>query len=384
MAEISANPVMWSAFEDSFSGTQTVDRSGPGVHALVIGVSSYPKLGSNPFKLAQLTSAATSAAEFANWLLKAYPSGSEQPLRSVRLLLSPSPSEEIRLRELQASGALPARQDTVSDALTEWSRDCNSVAGNFAILYAAGHGMAAALDGPNLLLENFWENETLAASLYIPNIQGALGSYPNIDKSALFIDCCQQVARPDLELGTGLILPRNRSRPESRRAYPVYYAAPRGKSALGVPGGLTYFADALLKCLKGQAAVRKEVGDGWCVTSYSLGKALPLVISSQQTVSPQLTGLDLEICSISEVPSSPLAVSVKPSGSYVGMAGEVTDEDDDPVHTFKMERNPYSVPMPCGTYTVFLRSESGKVRPRRRNVFLIPPRGGSATFEAIR
>lgn len=155
IADISANPMMWSAFEDSLSGTHAVDRSGPGLHALVIGISSYPKLGSNPFKLAQLTCAASSAAEFANWLLSAYPSGNGQPLRSVRLLLSPSPSEEMRLQELRASETLPARQDTVSAALTEWSQDCNSVAGNFAVLYAVGHGMAAGQNGPHLLLEIF-------------------------------------------------------------------------------------------------------------------------------------------------------------------------------------------------------------------------------------
>lgn len=164
----------------------------------------------------------------------------------------------------------------------------------------------------------------------------------------------------------------------------MYFAAPRGKSALGAPGGLTHFTEALLKCLRGQAAVPRTAGDGWCVTSYSLAKALPLIVPPQQSVWPEVAGEDIEICSISEIPSSPLAVSVKPSDSHVGMAGEVTDEDDESVLAFKMERNPYSVPIPCGRYSVLLRTDSGKVRPKRRNVFVIPPRGDSAIFEAIR
>ena len=71
---------IWPTFQRSFPGAYEERRRLPGVHALVIGVSSYPYLGDNPFGLSQLSCAATSAAEFAGWLLSAYTQKGERPL----------------------------------------------------------------------------------------------------------------------------------------------------------------------------------------------------------------------------------------------------------------------------------------------------------------
>jgi hypothetical protein len=78
------------------------DFDGPGTHALVIGVSSYPHVtgGTDPtplgesFQLQQLSTAARSASEFAGWLLNEY-HNERAPLKSLRVLLSPSATETL-------------------------------------------------------------------------------------------------------------------------------------------------------------------------------------------------------------------------------------------------------------------------------------------------
>jgi len=98
------------------------DLTQPGTHALVIGVSEYLHFGDGAdptpqgeeFQMEQLSAAARSASEFARWLLQDYRC-QRAPLRSLRVLLSPSPGEQTE-PEIAAriAGADPVRAWHVS------------------------------------------------------------------------------------------------------------------------------------------------------------------------------------------------------------------------------------------------------------------------------
>jgi hypothetical protein len=120
------------------------------------------------------------------------------------------------------------------------------------------------------------------------------------------------------------------------------------------------------------------------VRSYRLGTAMrELIPRHKQDLWPQPGGKDVEICRISEVPLSQVAVRVRPTQSYSGAAGQITSEDA-PVIPFTMSRNPQAVPVKCGTYAVSLRTEPGTVRPAQRYVAVRPPGGGTADFEVVK
>lgn len=378
---------MWSVFKGRFPRAYADRERQPGVHALVIGVSSYPKLAAkNLLGLEQLTCAATSAAEFANWLLEAYPEGGEIPLRSVRLLLSPSDQEETAMQRFQTADSPRANQNNVEEALIAWADDMDWCAGNFAVMYVAGHGVNSTGLGPHLLLEDFRDSHGLRASLDTSSIHLNLGYFPRVSRSALFVDCCQNLL-PDsaLKLGDGLALPYNSTRAETRDGSAVYFAAPRGESALGVVGGRTLFLDTLLKCLRdGQAGEPRAGREGWCVNSYSLNSALQALIPPEQTLDARLERKEFEICLISGVPSSKIAVRVQPPTSHIGTAGQITSEDEESVVPFEMTQNPQPVGVRCGTYTVSLQAQPGTVRPRRRIAVVKPPLGGTVEFEVLK
>src|SRR5690242_13546377 len=98
----------------------------------------------------QLESAAITAAEFARWLHDEH-NIPDAPLRSIRLLLSPSNAELDGLseREREAPRACMAN---VESAVCAWVETCRSDTGNVAVLYAAGHGIATTSVEPGILL----------------------------------------------------------------------------------------------------------------------------------------------------------------------------------------------------------------------------------------
>ena len=68
---------------------------GPGVHALVIGMSRYTLEGGKaPNGFADIAGTAVAACRFATWLVEDFHHPKSIPLRTVRLLLSPMESEK--------------------------------------------------------------------------------------------------------------------------------------------------------------------------------------------------------------------------------------------------------------------------------------------------
>src|SRR5205823_3752262 len=106
---------------------------GPGLHALIIGVSSYDYLSGGTATLApgatkrmrdlaakigQLSGPALSAKSLADWMLERREHFGA-PLKTVRLLASPS------LTEKGLEGIMPATVNNVVAALTDWRQDAS-------------------------------------------------------------------------------------------------------------------------------------------------------------------------------------------------------------------------------------------------------------------
>jgi hypothetical protein len=129
----------------------------PGVHAFIIGVSSYPFLGggatpvADPWGLGQLTSAASSAHAVFEWLKTATMSA---PLATCRVLLSPSAAAS----EAPLAGLTkPATFDNVFAEAHDWRQDAASHQANVTVFYFAGHGVQRNKEDAVLCLQDLRE-----------------------------------------------------------------------------------------------------------------------------------------------------------------------------------------------------------------------------------
>src|SRR4030042_794816 len=145
------------------------DLTQPGTHALIIGVSAYLHFEDGPaptptgieFEMEQLSAAARSASEFAAWLLKDYKCD-RAPLRSLRVLLSPSAGEVIHPDiAARLNGDFSATLANVRTALAEFRNACNTNTDNVGIVYIAGHGVQLTKHGAIVLLHDFGANAFL-------------------------------------------------------------------------------------------------------------------------------------------------------------------------------------------------------------------------------
>ena len=119
----------------------------------------WPDVGS----LEQLTSAANSASEFAAWVLQEYRC-QRAPLRSLRVLLSPSKGEAVHPA---IAALLPnnhaATIANVTAAIGEFKKAADRYSDNLLLVYIAGHGVQLTKTGAIVLLEDFAGPEQLHA-----------------------------------------------------------------------------------------------------------------------------------------------------------------------------------------------------------------------------
>lgn len=265
------------------------DSSNVGTHALVIGVSRYRHLadGSDPtptgvrFDVEQLSSAAKSASEFANWLMSEY-KNPDAPLRSLRVLLSPGDGEVIN-PELAAR--LPqefaATKDAVQQDLIAFRQICQASRENVAVVYVAGHGVQFTSEGAVLLLEDFaapGQLNVLSAALDIRSVHSGLNNKNAARNQFWFVDVCRQrpeIAKDfeDLRDAMGLDSEFDGATGSS----PIYLSATTGTSAYGQPGGTSLFYQSLDWCLRdGGASVGPDpTNDKWHVSVNRLAEWLP-------------------------------------------------------------------------------------------------------------
>jgi hypothetical protein len=246
----------------------------PQVHALVVGVSSYPHLpggdrheespASRDFGLQQLTSPAVSAAAVADWLLGEH-NNPATLLGSVELLLSPASYTPSTPKAAGRLGGVPgtvrpvpeARLAAIRQAAARWFLRLNRNRDNIAFFYFCGHGLEAS---DRYLLPADYGSNPLDWAEHIINFTA---TYNNLDRcraksQCFFLDACrdhpeelQKLAARN-PVGQALIGPQSGSLLD--RDAPIYHAAVPGRSAAGPPGQKSYFTRALLDCLGGMGA----------------------------------------------------------------------------------------------------------------------------------
>lgn len=276
------------------------------MHALVIGVSSYPN-AKGP-EVASIKGPAISAARFAEWLQKEFRHPTVR-LDSLRTLLSPLPGDEERVAS-EAAGEVHGRadRDTVEKEMKEWAKRCDRSPHDVAVLYVAGHGTDKPLRGAHLVLEGFSEDTGLAHTVDLSftfDAMEARAAHLNL----FFVDSCRTTIfeqqylagargqRP-IELGT------NATR--RRRSLKVFYGAAPDVRAWTLPSAEvlsdgTLFARALRLALN-RAADLDDDGR-LCVTANALVEKIAKVIeTTAASYKDELVGMADGTGSVRNVP----------------------------------------------------------------------------------
>ena len=244
----------------------------PGIHALVVGVSDYPKLRvDGRFGMVPLQSAAVSAARVFSWLTapgRRFP----VPLQSVRMLVAPSDLEKEAVEELtEASAGLPVPTlDAFLEAALAWRDDVATHKDGVAVFYFAGHGVQTTSRDAVLLLYDFGRKAggLLRDAVDSAELRAGLAPQPGFEDVArrqlFLIDACRN--RPGAFQNYADANPTQVWTPElpdlDDRQHVTFYAAVPGAKAYGVPGQGSIFSEALLHGADRAAAGHSKRVDG--------------------------------------------------------------------------------------------------------------------------
>jgi hypothetical protein len=346
---------------------------GPGVHALLIGVSAYPHLeggGSEPapdtYGMGQLTVAASTAVEFSRWL-QSHTDELAVPLSTCRLLVAPSAGEA----EVPPGAGRPVL-DEVQRAALAWREDAASDERNIAVFYFAGHGVQRSKDDAIAILEDFGDRSSgraLGKAISTKSVFDGMSIGAEFRRMATtqvyFIDACRIEPgefRRFASMTPSQVFDEEVSATDQRCA-PIFHASAPGTNAYGIPGDKTLFGKALLRCLNGGAGEEIEREDGstiWQITARSLEAALDRCIKqlsetyeTDQVCLPSgnLLRLDTMLAHLSEIPDVDLVVEVLPSTAHETTAIEILDQNDlGRALPLPLQPHPYTCPWPAGLY----------------------------------
>jgi len=331
-----------------YDRTETI--AGPGIHALLVGVSRYPHLpggggtaAEEPLGLQQLDATARTADIIYKWLLKAdQEKRLPLPLATVRLLLSPSEKES----DLTAVDA--ATWSNFAKEAKAWRTAASASKEEMTFFYYSGHGIERSKGDSVLLPADFGDPEggaILNRAVDMRHIVSGMAP-PNDPAKQIangqlyFVDACRTPAG-DLKQYEWEEVPKIWSIANSgvdNRAYPIYYAAVPGATAYALPEKQTLFSMALIDCLDRLAAIGPEGGDSrWRVTSLSLNDALEDAIravndkyrelNADQTYAPGGQAKKVVIAYLSEPPEVEVELTIDPDSAASFFTLEVEDRD---------------------------------------------------------
>lgn len=341
----------------------------PGLHALIVGVSSYPHLpgrdeppGPNAYGMGQLTGAALAAAAMEDWL-RATDGRLTVPVRSVKTLLSPS-AEELRIRPSLREAPL-ATFAALRQAALDWQKECAADPDGVALFYFAGHGVQRTRENQVLLLRDFAADagDPLSYGVDLSNLVNGMAptaTNPRIARTQLwFVDACRSFPSAFDEYETltaGTMLTTTLSDRDDRCA-PIYFAALPGGSAYGIPGEGTVFSRALIECLEG-AAGQKLGNANWSVTVGSLIAALQEVVDAdpdaglQQVWSGgQVARPGTTIVELDRVPDVQVRLELAPPARANGISLRVSGPGGDVPVPAPLQPNPLLTSWPAGIYS---------------------------------
>lgn len=262
-----------------------VDR--PGLHAILIGVSSYPclndgdQVADETYGLGQLASPALTVVELADVLLN-QATWMKPPLKTLRVLASPS-AQERAVQKGRAFQSLPAANlRNVMRAVVDWRSDASLRRHDATLFYFAGHGIQRTGGDVVLLLEDFLQNAgaVLGNTLDVMNLRDFMAndSTPDIARKQLYvIDACRSAVG---KLKKYIVAPAaglfDVEAPVEGRTAPILYAAGAGEKTYGAPGQISVFGRDFKACLEGRAGERLVDGatSNWVLTMNELVRVI--------------------------------------------------------------------------------------------------------------
>jgi len=357
----------------------------PAYHALVIGVSRYRHLpgGSGPAAthplaagLTQLSAAASSALRVAQWIRDSY-APPDVSQGSIRLLLSPSPGEDVS----DAPGAPAATAAEVQRAVARWRRDVRAHSENVALVYVAGHGIQLTMEGGILLLEDFADPDAvtpLAGAVDLQSVRRGVVSDPVLPGTCTprlqyyFYDACRiepTLAGNYIDLPVGVSLDRPRGN-GPKASWVCFGSRPRDYAFADPATRATLYSQAFLDCLDTSAATHD---DGRTVRFAELQPALEESLSTlaqrygEEQVAefggggsslvaihrrPELSFRGAGFEESRDVPTRSVRFEVVPPMPVFARAGDVvmgeTGEDREPVQMPVGDGYEVVVPLPWG------------------------------------
>ena len=365
------------------------EKSGPGMHALVIGVGGYAHLWEgtgteieDPLRygnLGQLTSPPRSALAFANWLRESNHDRWKAPLATINVRISPAPSDP----EPGGSGVTfqNATIDGIQTAFDEWKECCGSDADNVALFYFCGHGLQS--DDQILLASDFgrYSNHFRGAFAFDSTRQGFLQCPPKTQ--CFFVDACREVTPGVVEnLGGAtaepLVRPQAYKRRRCEHDLTLQSSAPF-ESAFAPRDGVSYFTTALIDALQGGAALADEYGD-WVIRTDGVTSCIDeLLQAASGRAQPTEKGPGFTptvLYRLDNVPDARLVLECDPRPALT--KATLSYEPTPPPPGERVERTPpvatiWNQTVKAGYYTIRAAFADATYRNVTRTVLVTPP-----------
>lgn len=294
-----------------------------GVHALVIGVGTYPHLeGGKKARfpdtqgMGQLGSPPKSAAAVTDWLLTEH-AVAGRPLKSIDVLVSgPSTFQNEAGAAQKAEAATFAR---VRDAVRAWKARGARHPDNLLIFYFCGHGVSTGAEN-SLLLEDFGGDldDPFSAAIDTSKLLTGMRKCA-ATRQVYLIDACRTVQDDYLEnyanSGSGLIDAAAHTNLGAVQQA-VIWSTSLGSQAFGNAKAPSLFASGMLKALRGAAAALDDDGS-WVVKPLSLKAGLDVIMQRlapnvEQIVSVDHVSKDFPFHYMPGAPKVPASIRCEP------------------------------------------------------------------------
>ena len=314
---------------------------GPGIHALIVGVSQYLNLPDHDdppreesWFLTRLTSPALRAFKIFEFVQQ---SPLRLPIKTIRLLLSPSPVELGVKPQLAAAGATRANRAGFEQFALDWRNDANTDPDDMTIFYFSGHGMQRGPEDGVLLLEDFLApGPPLAKCFEIGDLRNGMAPTNTFGKIAMtqfyFIDAClareetqRKFLNPQVPEVFGVELSG-----VDRRAVPTMFSTVDGAIALGRNGKPSHFAEALALALQRGADESVDLNGSivWPVTPITIKTAIDLYYKKNKLGDVKVGGVigAPVIRYLSDPPDVDISVQIQPGSLGTQCGIELFDE----------------------------------------------------------
>lgn len=297
---------------------------GPGLHALVIGVSAYDHLpgyddpaADATWRLRSTGSTALSAWRIAEWIQTAT---FARPLKTLRVLLSPTVAEQPLV---PAATAVPT-QGNVRQAMQAWRRDCADSPDSIALLYYAGHGLTRGRGDDNLVLtmsDLFDPTDLVPLSRAVLASNLFYGMAPQTAADTIarqqiyFFDCCRAFPAQMMNIddrSIPLMLPVQIAEgvPDNR-LFARFYAVPDNDAAFAAVGRVSYFTAALLDALVRSG---RNLTGQWCLDGEAIARRLRAryARSAGRRLVSEAAGDGPLLCNLAGPPKVDVTINLEP------------------------------------------------------------------------